>query len=157
MKRERNYFFLIVWLLMFSGELFPQQKTKNIFQDSLIKPLHLQELAPPVAGVSGNMKAGIGAWGGKNRPVFSVRAQPAAFVSRFSPGLFFSLPGCGYPQDRFIPLHLPDASFYPNSLGVICRTELKMDKLTPVPVRFRLGSLEYVNWMERKPNAGRPF
>lgn len=43
--------------------------------------------------------------------------------------------------------------FYANSLGFICKTELKLDKITPVPFRFRLGSLDYVNWLERKPNA----
>jgi hypothetical protein len=47
-------------------------------------------------------------------------------------------------------------SDYVNTLGVICRQELKLDKLTPMPVRFRLGSLEYVNWLERKPNAITP-
>lgn len=51
--------------------------------------------------------------------------------------------------------NLPGPSYYPNSLGFICRAELKLDKITPVPVRFRLGSLEYVNWMEGKPNATR--
>jgi hypothetical protein len=51
------------------------------------------------------------------------------------------------------PLRISD---YVSTLGVICRQELKLDKLTPMPVRFRLGSLEYVNWMERKPNAVNP-
>jgi hypothetical protein len=42
---------------------------------------------------------------------------------------------------------------YVTTLGLFCKQELKLDKITPMPVRFRLGSLEYVNWMERKPNA----
>jgi hypothetical protein len=44
-------------------------------------------------------------------------------------------------------------SDYVSTLGVICRQEIKLDKITPLPVRFRLGSLDYVNWMERKPNT----
>ncbi len=46
------------------------------------------------------------------------------------------------------------ASHYVRTLGFFCTRELKLDRLTPVPFRFRLGSLDYVNWMEGKPNAG---
>ena len=42
---------------------------------------------------------------------------------------------------------------YKMGIGFFCKKELELDRITPVPVRFRLGSLEYVNWLEKKPNA----
>ena len=38
--------------------------------------------------------------------------------------------------------------YYVSTLGVICRNEWKMDKVLPVQLRFRLGSVEYVNNLE---------
>lgn len=45
---------------------------------------------------------------------------------------------------------------YAESIGFFCQKELQLDKITPVAFRFRLGSLDYVNWMEQKLNAVKP-
>ena len=39
-----------------------------------------------------------------------------------------------------------------NSPGFFCRQEIKLEKITGIPIRFRLGSLEYTNWLEKKSN-----
>jgi hypothetical protein len=47
-------------------------------------------------------------------------------------------------------------SLVTSNMGFFCQKELMLDKITPLPIRFRLGSLDYVNWMEQKPNAIKP-
>jgi hypothetical protein len=47
-------------------------------------------------------------------------------------------------------------SYYSNNLSFFCSKELKLEKITSVPFRFRLGSLDYVNYLEQKPNALKP-
>ena len=48
-------------------------------------------------------------------------------------------------------------SHYLKSFGFFCNEELKFEKKTSIPLRLRLGSIEYVNYLEQKPNAIRPI
>ncbi len=43
--------------------------------------------------------------------------------------------------------------FYYRSLGFFCRQELQLQQVTKLPVLFRIGSVDYTNYMERKPQA----
>jgi hypothetical protein len=42
------------------------------------------------------------------------------------------------------------SNFYASCLGWVCKQELKMDRKTALPLRFRLGSKEQVDWLEGK-------
>ena len=46
------------------------------------------------------------------------------------------------------PFLSPD--FYARQLGFFCKQEIKFDKVTKIPFRFRLGSVEECNRLEGK-------
>ena len=45
------------------------------------------------------------------------------------------------------------AGFYASNLGFFCRQEIKFEKTTKIPFKFRLGSVQQCDWMEGKPNT----
>ena len=48
------------------------------------------------------------------------------------------------------PLRLIPEDYYSSKLGFICKREIKIEKATKIPLRIRLGSLEYVDKLEGK-------
>jgi hypothetical protein len=52
-----------------------------------------------------------------------------------------------------VSIMLLPQNFYKQSLGYFCKKEIQLQKTTMLPLFIRLGSKEYVDYLERKPNA----
>ena len=44
-------------------------------------------------------------------------------------------------------------NFYTQQLSFFCKKEVQLQKLTSLPLYLRAGSKDYVDYLERKPNA----
>lgn len=58
---------------------------------------------------------------------------------------------------RIISLRPLPQNFYKQGLPFVCRQELRLQKLTALPLCFRMGSKDYVDYLEKKPNAAKPL
>ena len=45
------------------------------------------------------------------------------------------------------------SNFYTQNFGFFCKKELQLEKITKIPFKFRLGSVQQCDWMEGKANA----
>lgn len=54
----------------------------------------------------------------------------------------------GMPSFRLLPQNL-----YNQHLSFFCKKEVQLQKLISLPVYIRLGAKEYVDYLEKKPNA----
>jgi len=60
------------------------------------------------------------------------------------------------PQQRAIINILPQ-NFYNQHKGYVCKKEDLLQKATGLNLFIRLGSKNYVDYLERKPNAVKPY
>ena len=54
------------------------------------------------------------------------------------------------------PSMLVSPSFYSNNLAFFCRQEIKFEKVTKIPFKFRLGSVQQVDYLEGKKGISLP-
>jgi hypothetical protein len=72
---------------------------------------------------------------------------------RFSANPF---PAPFHPKSSFLPAGVP-ADFYSSHLGFFCKQEIRLEKETRIPFKFRLGSVAQCDRLEGKPGTGYGF
>jgi len=55
--------------------------------------------------------------------------------------------------NRPVSLRVLPRNFYNQHLSFFCKKEVQLQKLTSLPIYFRVGSKDYVDYLEKKPNA----
>jgi hypothetical protein len=56
-------------------------------------------------------------------------------------------------SNKKISLKVLPQNFYIQQLGFFCKKEAQVQKLTTLPLFIRLGSKDYVDYLEKKPNS----
>lgn len=141
MQRTLKIFFLLV-IVMIPSFLNAQ----NLFH----QPLHMHQ-------VIGNQPVEQKRWIYKNSPLLLNYKSSNLFLPPFTITQMAKEP-LSINNNRIslsTTYQLPQ-QFYMQSLGFMCIQEIKFQQYTSLPLRFRLGSMEYVNYLEKKPNALKP-
>jgi len=130
---QRYFFGVVVFIFLFCGEILGQEKNVEkipVALDNYSNYTGFSESMSHRSFIKNN------ALNGQKRALNPIPFS--LFTSAFCPVLTTQV-----TQD-----------FYSQHLSFFCRKELQIEKATTIPLRFRLGSLAYTNYLEQKPNSG---
>ncbi|HMG68355.1 MAG TPA: hypothetical protein VK588_11745 [Chitinophagaceae bacterium] len=122
MRGERVYWFLVVLLLILPAKIFAQQQMPRIGQYSP----HILQFSE---GLRKNLEL--------SDP--NKKSYHYLFTNGVSP-----------VSVNPFTIRMIQPQFYISNLPFFCKKEFEFEKSTAIPLRVRLGSLEYVNRLEGK-------
>jgi hypothetical protein len=131
---QRHFLFLVVCLLMFCAKIIGQKNPQNFRDFITCKTLRVSNLHLAVPETESILP--------RDMPLNTNFRRSADLTIPAIPGHF-----------SLVAQPVLTSSFYCNSLGFFCKKELQLEKITSLPVRLRLGSVDYVNYLEQKPNT----
>ena len=85
-----------------------------------------------------------------------AKVNPAIYAK---PGTGITGNPCYYFLNNFAgntTLKPVQSDLYTQHLGFFCKQELKLEQQVKMPVKIRLGSTEYTNWLEQKAGCEMP-
>jgi hypothetical protein len=128
---QRLFLWFVVQIFLFNGEILGQENNVEKF--------------PPSGGNSLVFK---------QNNLLQVNTGDHKQQGFMLTGSIIRKPVVNFSASSFLQLNPPLAeNFYSNHLSFFCRKELQIEKATSIPLRFRLGSLQYTDYLEQKPNA----
>lgn len=132
---QRGFCFVVVLVLFFCGEIFSQSNPAF-----LRLPVDYRQLKKSQSENS-----------------FSPGISSVIIVKKFKKIIAVPLKTASNFLYSPAPYSVLPASYYCNGLGFFCKKEIQFEKATSIPFRFRIGSIDYVDYLEQKPNAVNPF
>lgn len=81
-------------------------------------------------------------------PTHASKPVPVGFT--YAPTSHYTMKLTGRAAEQPALKRFPAPDYYTKNFGFFCRKELQFEKHTSIPLRFRLGSLEYCNKLEGK-------
>ena len=144
---------ILVVLLMLTGKGFSQDTSCNQNQPLLNKIIRIKSIDPYFSISKENLK-NIKPEDCKKIPInyevlkkFNFENQLLLdHLSKINSGDSLKISDPRFLYNRSIL----QQSFYTEHLGFFCKKEIQLEKITSVPLRFRLGSLDYVDRLEGK-------
>jgi hypothetical protein len=138
---QRIFFYVVVLIFLFNGEILAQEKNVEKFPVFPTKYRNYCHFLSGKENVNFLIKTPVKRPG---RPLEQIQVRPGCGTVPLETSLFIT-------RSTSKSFLTPD--YYVSQLGFFCRTELKIEKATSIPFRFRLGSLQYTDYLEQKPNA----
>jgi hypothetical protein len=131
---QRLRIFLVVLLLMFTANFYGQNIPQKIQSGILLHDIFSKSKSVQSINRPPNLADEI---------LLSNISSTIISNSKYSPQIFLYTSSCN------------DLSIL--NWGEICRIEYKFEKVTGIPLKVRIGSLDYTNYFEKKPNALRSW